>query len=83
MKKNKKKKNNKKLLIIILFIVFIIGITTYIGISRYLLYKTVIVNRTDWDIFVTMNTPVSGDYMGKIYEKDYKVTELTEDIISI
>ena len=73
----------KKKLKITLFIILILGIATYIGISRYKLYKIVVENRNDWDIFLTMNTPINGEYMGKIYEKDYKVTNIPGDILSI
>lgn len=72
----------KQIKIVILIVVLGIAISYGIWYHTTFLYRTVIKNRLNWDIFLPQNTIMSGEYMGKIYEQDYEITSLTEDLIS-
>jgi len=79
-----KKRNNIKskiiLIIVLLVIVIVLGVFFYY--KKVYLPRIVMDYRTSWDVFLSQNTKMSGTYMGKIYEKDYQITDLTIDVIS-
>lgn len=72
----------KQIKIILLILVLMIIVAFGIWYHKTFLYRTVIENRYNWDIFIPQNTIMSGEYMGKIYDQDYEITSLTEDLIS-
>lgn len=79
-----KKKNNNKWKFIIITLIIIITIICIM--FYYYLNNTeriVMNNREQWDIFSSSDSMMSGDYMGKIYEQDYEITNLPPDMVTV
>lgn len=69
--------------IIIMIVVFIItGIIFWIHESQNSLYKTVIENRSKWDITLLQNGMNNENYIGCLYEQDYNINNLPDDIFT-
>lgn len=72
----------KKVVILVIVITLIIGLYFVIDYFKNYTKRIVIDNREQWDIISSSNTAMSGDLMGRIYEKDYDLTKLEDDVLS-
>ncbi len=62
--------------------IIIIVCVSLIYYRHTLLRKLVEENRSEWDITLPQNSIMSGDYLGKIYENDYEVITLPNNVLS-
>lgn len=67
--------------IAVVVIIIAIEIFVFFMNKKNYLYKIVVENRNDWDISLSQNTIVSGDFMGIIYERDYDVNTLPSNFL--
>lgn len=72
----------KNTIIIISTVFLITGIILWIYTSKNSLYKTVIENRNKWDITLLQNGMDNEDYMGSLYEQNYNINSLPDDIFT-
>ena len=78
------KKKHKKTTIIYILVIVIIILLLILFLNYHLNYvkRTVIDNRSTWDIISPSDTSMSGDLIGSLYEKDYNVLELSDELLS-
>ena len=78
-----KKIINIKTGIILLALILLIAIGYYINYKINYVNRLINTKRLDWDITLFQNSQTNGEYMGMIYEKDYNIETLPNNLVSV